>query len=61
MCMPDGTFSTDWDTFKYWTTGFFGISLAFGSFSFAGAKTLDVAFQLVRPLCLRSLSRKPRG
>lgn len=56
VCEPDGTFSTDSYKFDYWTTGFFEISLAFGEISFTGATTLDVAFQLVRPLHLRSLS-----
>ena len=47
LCRPDGKFSLDWFSFNYWATGFFEISLAFGSFSFAQVKALDVAFQLV--------------
>lgn len=54
VCKPDGTFSSSPYNFKYWTTGFFEISLAFGAFSFTEVKALDVAFQLVRPSCVRS-------
>ena len=47
-CLPDGTFSLKHDTYNYWAaSGFFQITLGFGSLSFAEAKIIDVAWDVV--------------
>ena len=47
-CLPDGSFSVEPDTYRYFSgSGFFEITLAFGSMSFTQVKVLDVAWDIV--------------
>ena len=49
-CKPDGSFSVLDDTpFSYWSSsGFFQITLGFGTLSFSQAKIIDVIWDIVR-------------
>lgn len=47
-CLPDGGFSLERGTYNYWAaSGFFQVTLGFGSLSFAEAKIIDVAWDIV--------------
>ncbi|USP75159.1 uncharacterized protein yc1106_02433 [Curvularia clavata] len=47
-CLPDGSFSLDPDSYRYFSgSGFFEITLAFGSMTFTQAKAIDVAWDIV--------------
>jgi hypothetical protein len=47
-CQPDGSFSVDPAAFRYWSSsGFFQITLGFGSMSFTQVKVIDVAWDVV--------------
>lgn len=49
-CVPDGSFIMRPDLYNPWTTsGAFEITLAFGDFSFANAKLIDVVWDAVSP------------
>lgn len=51
FCMPDGSFSTDPLSYNIWkSSGFFQITLGFGHMSFALAKFIDIAFDVVSGL-----------
>jgi len=48
FCMPDGSFSNNPSGYNIWkTSGFFQITLGFGHLSFALAKFIDIAFDIV--------------
>jgi hypothetical protein len=48
FCMPDGSFSNNPSGYNIWkTSGFFQITLGFGQMSFAIAKFIDIAFDIV--------------
>lgn len=56
FCMPDGSFSTNPSGYNIWkSSGFFQITLGFGHMSFALAKFIDIAFDVVSRLCVRLL------
>ncbi|QDS77353.1 hypothetical protein FKW77_005407 [Venturia effusa] len=48
FCMPDGSFNVKPSDYNIWkTSGFFQITLGFGHLSFALAKFIDIAFDIV--------------
>ena len=48
-CQPDGKFNLIWGRYTPWTrSGFFQITLPFGSLNFSQAKAIDVAWDIVR-------------
>lgn len=48
-CKPDGSFDVEMNQYNLWSSsGFFQITLAWGRFSFADAKVIDVAWDVVR-------------
>lgn len=47
-CQPDGSFSLDAKSFWYWSnSGFFQITLGFGTLSFTQAKAIDIIWDVV--------------
>ena len=47
-CLPDGSFSLEPGTYRYFSgSGFFDITLAFGSMTFTQVKAIDVAWDIV--------------
>ena len=47
-CVADGSFSLDPPSYSLWaSSGFFQITLAFGTFSFTSAKVVDVVWDVV--------------
>lgn len=51
FCMPDGSFSVNPSGYNIWkSSGFFQITLGFGHMSFALAKFIDIAFDVVSGL-----------
>lgn len=47
-CLPDGRFSLDPDAYDYWKpSGFFQVTLGFGTLTFAQAKIIDVVWDVV--------------
>lgn len=47
-CLPDGSFSVEPSTYRYSSrSGFFEITLAFGTMTFTQAKVLDVSWDIV--------------
>lgn len=58
FCMPDGSFSTDPLGYNIWkSSGFFQITLGFGHMSFALAKFIDIAFDVVSGLDVNQCGR----
>jgi hypothetical protein len=52
-CYPDGTFTLFPDKYNYWDVSrFFQITIAFGQLTFAQAKVIDVAWDVVGTLSL---------
>jgi len=48
FCMPDDTFSTHPEDYKFWNTaGTFQITIGFGSYTFGMAKFIDICFDVV--------------
>ncbi|KAG7057498.1 nad dependent epimerase dehydratase [Colletotrichum scovillei] len=47
-CKPDGSFDVEMNQYNLWSSsGFFQITLAWGRFSFADAKVIDVAWDVI--------------
>jgi hypothetical protein len=61
-CLPDGSFALDPSTYNYWSkSGFFQITLGFGSLTFSEAKAIDIVWDVVslpkgRCLCRGAMS-----
>lgn len=52
-CLPDGSFAIDPGLYRYFSgSGFFEITLAFGSMTFTQVKAIDVAWDIVSHLRL---------
>jgi hypothetical protein len=47
-CQPDGTFSLDPNDYNYWdASGFFQITIPYGTLKFSQAKVIDVVWDVV--------------
>lgn len=61
-CHPDGQFDVYQEGYNLWdATGFFQITLAWGSFSFADAKIIDVVWDVVRPPSSNQTQSRPEA